>query len=199
MAEIVLPEKTPNCPACGTTVGGGDQFCKRCGNRVSSPHSDIGSSNRKPSSWETNKKTNPWPIVLVVVGVLFIMGIIGTALTSDSEENDKATPTPTATPDWRTFMDDRDVTLLSSGIVRLGRRYDVRLDEHKVRRFFAQNMTDELAEESGWEKFWLWIITVIGDYDEQDVANELEDSIYDDGDDVREFLESFKLCCAASP
>ena len=63
----------------------------------------------------------------------------------------------------------------------------------------AQNMTDELAEESGWEQFWLWIITVVGDYDEQDVANDLEDSIYDDGDDVREFLESFKLCCAANP
>ena len=39
----------------------------------------------------------------------------------------------------------------------------------------------------------------IGDYDEQDVANDLEDSIYDDGDDVREFLESVKLCCAANP
>ena len=164
---------------------------------VSRPN--FSSSDREPRSGETNKKTNPWLVVLGIAGGLFLLLIIVGALTGDIDEYESATATPTATPDWRTFVDDRDVTLLSSGIVRLGRRYDVQLDEYKIRRFIAQNMTDELAEESGWERFWLWIITVIGDYDEQDVANDLEDSIYDDGDDVREFLESFKLCCAANP
>ncbi len=81
----------------------------------------------------------------------------------------------------------------------MGRRHDVLLDEYKVRRFIAQNLTDKLAEESGWMQFWLWILTVIGGYDEQDVANDLEDAIYDDGEDVREVLESFKICCAANP
>ena len=160
---------------------------------------NFSSSDRKPGARETNSKTNPWPVVLGVVGGIFVLLIIVGALNSDNNEVAGATATPTATPDWRTFTDDRDVTLLSSGIVRLGRRYDVRLDEHKVRRFLAQNMTEEFASESGWEQFWLWILTVIGDYDEQDVANDLEDSIYDDGDDVREFLESVKLCCAANP
>ncbi len=91
------------------------------------------------------------------------------------------------------------MTLLSSGIVRLGRRYDVQLDEYKVRRLIAQNATDKLAEESGWQQFWLWILTVIGGFDEHDVANDLEDAIYDEGEDVREFLESFETCCAANP
>ena len=63
----------------------------------------------------------------------------------------------------------------------------------------AQNMTEILSEESGWEQFWLWILTVIGGYDEQDVANELGDAIYDDGGDVREFLEFVEICCAVNP
>ncbi len=148
---------------------------------------------------QAKKETNPWLVVLGIVGGLFVLLIIMGALTGDEEEVATTTATPTATPDWRTFMDDRDVNLLSSGVVRLGQRYDVLLNEYEVRRFIAQNLTDKLAEESGWMQFWLWILTVIGGYDEQDVSNELEDAIYDDGEDVREFLESFKGCCAANP
>ena len=127
-----------------------------------------------------------------------IISIIGSIDDSDQSDDEPPRQTPTAVPNWRYFMDDRDVRLLSEGLVRLARRYDVRLAEFEVRKSIAQNMTAELSEESRWEQIWLWLLTVIGDYDEQDVANELEDSIYDSGGDVREFLERFKLCCAAN-
>ena len=140
--------------------------------------------------------TNPWLVVLGICGGLFILLIIAGALSDDSDEVARSTPTPTATPDWRTFMDDRDLNLISSGVVRLGLRYDVQLDEYKVKRFFAQNATETLAKESGWDQFWLWIRTVIFDYDEHDVAYELEDAIYDDGGDVRELLEWLERCLA---
>ena len=171
----------------------------RCGNRLEDSESTLRSIEEEEAVRQAKRETNPLLVILGVVGVLFIIGIVGSALSDDADDGGtKATPTPAITPDWRTFMDDRDVTLLSSGIMRLGRRYDVQLDEYKVRRFIAQNATDKLAEESGWQQFWLWLLTVLGGFDEHDVANDLEDAIYDEGEDVREFLESFEACCAAN-
>ena len=147
---------------------------------------------------KTKKGTNPWLVVLGICGGLFILLIIAGALSDDSDGGARPAPTPTRTPDWRTFMDDRDVKLFSSGVVRLGQRYDVQLDEYEVRRLIAQNATKTLAKESGWDQFWLWVMTVIFDYDEQDVAYELEDEIYDGGGDVREFLEWLERCLATN-
>ena len=127
-----------------------------------------------------------------------IISIIGSIDDSDQSDDERPRQTPTAVPNWRYFMDDRDVRLLSEGTVRLARRYDVHLIEYEVRKSLAQSRTAEFAKESRWELIWLWFLTIVGDYDEQDVSNELEDSIYDSGGDVREYLETFKLCCAAN-
>ena len=84
---------------------------------------------------------------------------------------------------------ERVIKLLAGGIARLSLRYGIVIDEMMLREMLRDSTNSLRITDDEGDRFAVWVADMLSDDD--DLANELEKSIREDGDDPREVMQSF--------
>ena len=84
---------------------------------------------------------------------------------------------------------ERAIKMLAGGIARLSLRYGIVIDEMMLREMLRDDTGGPLMDADEGDRFAVWVSDIF--YDDDDLADELEKSIREDGDDPREVMQSF--------